>query len=571
MASLERYLPTLNEFEAASIGGGRSSAELKNLTLRPFKVRVPAHPHMLLPGLVQHAYPAAPDLRLRRSAYLSARKTSCSLNDPETPPGAKLKLVSRYGDAAALDIDTILTYGRPRAMALDLVNGASMLELCFGIKVQDSLRKKFASRLGLAGGTAALEVSRIVDLRDNMAAKAAVLSNPYVDPQDRRLLWFRLQSVPDWKIPLVHANASTTLYPVNRLWLLALDCTDGKYKKRIDLTSVPGLWPEGSPKSLKSGSLDHGFEALPSDSAFLVHVHWGDLGPMAPTADWLLNSNAVVRIDRKSGTVTEGPGLTADFHMQYLGGAPVPLGTSIGDSFFVVAPGRKPQDEEFSTSKLLWQVRPDGTLKQLTKPGRRPEQSPFDAEDREIGVLRNDNGRLLVGDQAGHYGYYNPETELWEAAGEAGDMAKRAFDAERANLHAMIFPQHILQMNDGSEDVAFDSQHPKPGCLNLAWKGRRLELPVSTKVPDSYAATFSMGATSATTEKVETLQEMITRGRWVTVILNQTEEHLVLGLCKADTARYTYQQQYHRCLPFVWLLEKDKLRDAIRKLDSSDR
>jgi len=41
----------------------------------------------------------------------------------------------------------------------------------------------------------------------------------------------------------------------------------------------------------------------------------------------------------------------------------------------------------------------------------------------------------------------------------------------------------------------------------------------------------------------------------------------VLGMCPVENARHSYQQMHHRCLPFLWLLEKDQLRAAIRKLD----
>jgi hypothetical protein len=61
---------------------------------------------------------------------------------------------------------------------------------------------------------------------------------------------------------------------------------------------------------------------------------------------------------------------------------------------------------------------------------------------------------------------------------------------------------------------------------------------------------------------------MITRGQYVTVILNQTEEHLMLGLCLKDTARYERDKPLHRCLPFLWMLEKNQLREAIRKMES---
>ena len=165
---------------------------------------------------------------------------------------------------------------------------------------------------------AALEVTRIVDVRGTMADKAAVLSNPFVDPLDRKLLWFLLQSVPDWNIPpdwvLSPNSREPTYYPVNRPWLLAVDCSDGKYRQRIDLAASPGLWPRSSPKSLQWGSIDYGdwrhcVEIFASDSAFLVHVLWGNLSNAPSTLEWRLNANTVVLIDRRSGKVTEIPGL----------------------------------------------------------------------------------------------------------------------------------------------------------------------------------------------------------------------------------------------------------------------
>ena len=61
---------------------------------------------------------------------------------------------------------------------------------------------------------------------------------------------------------------------------------------------------------------------------------------------------------------------------------------------------------------------------------------------------------------------------------------------------------------------------------------------------------------------------MIASGQFVTVILNQTEEHLILGLCLQGTALYYGDKPLHRCLPFLWMLEKNQLREAIRKLES---
>ncbi|MCX6867742.1 MAG: hypothetical protein NTV46_16300, partial [Verrucomicrobia bacterium] len=189
---------------------------------------------------------------------------------------------------------------------------------------------------------AALEVTRIVDVRGNMADKAAVLTNPFVDPLDRPLLWFLLQSVPDWNIQpnWVPDNNGPppSYYPVNRPWLLAVDCSDGQYRQRIDLAASPGLWPRVSPKSLQWGSIDYGeadhwVEIIASDSAFLVHVLWGNMTWSSQSLEWRLNANTVVRIDRRSGKVTEIPGLPLGFEQG--SGARPPLGTSIGDSFFV--------------------------------------------------------------------------------------------------------------------------------------------------------------------------------------------------------------------------------------------
>ena len=413
---------------------------------------------------------------------------------------------------------------------------------------------------------AALEVTRVVDLRGTMAEKAAVLSHPFVDPLDRKLLWFLLQSVPDWNIQpnWVPGRGEWPLYPVNRPWLLAVDCSDGKYRQRIDLAASPGLWPQGSPKSLQWGSIEygeawHGVEIIASDSAFLVHVLWGNMSRQTPTLEWRLNANTVVHIDRRSGKVTEVPGLPLGIHKG--NGARPPLGTSIGDSFFVVAQGPKPNNTDIK--EYLWHVKPDGSLKQLTQTGRRLEQSPFDAVDANCEIsqlLRNDNGWLVATDQYWrNIGYYNPKDEAWEPVGDAKEAMKQALTAENARIQSIKDVRYILKMNDGTEDVAIETQNPGVGRLVVVRNNKEpRELPVITKIPDSYPATFNNVS----------LQEMITRGELVTVLLNQTEEHLMLGLCLRDTARYYRDKPMHRCLPFLWMLEKNQLREAIRKLES---
>ena len=412
---------------------------------------------------------------------------------------------------------------------------------------------------------AALEVTRIVDVRGNMADKAAVLSNPFVDPLDRKLLWFLLQSVPDWNIPpgwvLDVRGTPPSYYPVNRPWLLAVDCSDGQYRQRIDLAASPGLWPQGSPKSLQWGSIDYGegwhwVEIIASDSAFLVHVLWGNMSRISPSLEWRLNANTVVRIDRRSGKVMEIPGLPLGFEQG--SGARPPLGTSIGDSFFVSARGLKQMNEN-NWDYLLWHVKPDGTLKQLTKTGRRLEQSPLDV-CVVANLARIDKGWLVAADQGwGHIGYYNPKNEVWEPVADENEALKRAMEFEHAKIELLKCPKYILKMNDGTEDVAIDAQNPRVGRLVVVRNNKEpRKLPVITKVPDSYTATYNNIP----------IKDMIASGQFVTVILNQTEEHLMLGLCLKDTARYERENPLHRCLPFLWMLEKNQLREAIRKMES---
>ena len=571
--ALARWVPMIGERDPWLVEGCGFYRSMSPPALRPFTVRCPAHPHLLLPGLVQHAQDT-PDLRLRLSEYIYARDTLRNLNDAQSPAASKQRMITRITDLIAKDLDDAITSGRPRAIAMDMLDGASMVDLCFGLSLHGSIRKKFGPRLGLGGGAATLEATRLVDLRDTMADKAAVLTNLFVDPLDRRLLWFELQSVPGWAMRHENAGDVPRIYPVNRPWLLAFDCAAGEYRQRIDLALSPGLWPQGSPKSLSAGSLEEGCTMLASDSAFLAHVRWGNRSLVPPTVEGYRNANTVVRIDRKSGKVVEVPGLRMGLHSGTGGaGDSIPLGTAIGESFFVVAAPPMANGGSRSAAPVLWHLKPDGTLKQLSKPGRRPEVSPFDATDREIKVIRNDNGRLLVGDGFGNYGYYNPTDEQWEEADNAADAGNRAFAAERDNLHGMIFPQHIMQMNDGTEDVCFYAQKPNSGRLVFcrANSSELREVSVITKVPDSYAATFLIReAVSATPAQSTTLQERIARGEFSTVILNQTEEHLILGLCQKDSVRYSYQTQLHRCLPFLWMLDKDKLRDAIRKLESTE-
>jgi hypothetical protein len=280
------------------------------------------------------------------------------------------------------------------------------------------------------------------------------------------------------------------------------------------------------------------------------------MSEVSSSLKWRLNANTVVRIDRRSGKVTEIPGLPLGFEQG--SGARPPLGTSIGDSFFVSARGLK-QINETDWEYLLWHVKPDGTLKQITKTGRRLEQSPLDV--CEVARLaRIDKGWLVAADQSwGHTGYYNPKDEVWEPVADENEALKRAMEFEKAKRESLEGPKYILKMNDGTEDVAIDAQDPRVGRLVVVRNNKEpRELPVITRVPDSYTASFNNVS----------LKDMIASGQYVTVILNQTEEHLILGLCLKDTALYDLENPLYRCLPFLWMLEKNQLREAIRKMES---
>lgn len=311
-------------------------------------------------------------------------------------------------------------------------------------------------------------------------------------------------------------------------------------------------------------------------TAILVSVYWGghERGNGPRSRQEVHDSLAVVLIDRKSGKSTEVPGLPVGINYGSGGaGDTILLATAVGDSFFALAsPETKENFDDDSIPPCLWQIKPDGTVKMLTKPGRRPELTPFDAIDRSaITALRHDGGRLLVSSRDNHH-YYDPKKETWEAAPPWNKFWKYVGDLDRADLHSSIFPHHILKMNDGGKDVYFDSQSTKSGRLACTRNGGpMLEFPLLCNIPEDYPATFGIGGKSVDgVREAIALKDLIAQGKFHIMILNQTDTYFILGM-SFEGVRHAYQTCVVRGLPFVWMVDKEKIRQAIKTAEETGK
>lgn len=559
------------------IGEGNLSARYDNgvSDLSPLSpnMRVPAHGDLLLAGLLQRPY-AAPDLAFRQAVYLEGEEMVTFELDPKIGRSADYIAFRQRLIGDAID----LAWRNPKASptALDLLEGAGLLDRCLGTNYRRPLEARFAPLLK-KGDVDILTADAVFDLRGQLADKAAFISHPFIEPQNRRILWLQLQPVLDWNTPLENR------FPIGRPWLVAVDCVDRKFVQQIDLAASPGLWPGGSPRTMKQGFLGLTNDTdIASDSAFLLSVYWGDRVDSSGHSTALANrySNTTVTIDRKTGKVTALPKRSGSDLNHGGGGDYLNRATAIGESFFFVSEDER-QDIYDDKRLSLWHLKPDGTLKMLALSGRRPELSPFDALDREIDFLRAAGNRLLVcskgqyGAKQEFYAYYDPKSETWEVVSRDAGM-RRVSEIEVANYNTMIFPHNMLKMQGAGANILFFAYEPKSGCLTFQRGNnpQRHDLPVALKVPESYQATFNFNkvvAGQTPQEPTVGVADALAKGKFTTVVLNQTDQYLILGLTVHPKPSWDYQTSDYQCLPFLWYVSKDKALAAIRRLESGNK
>lgn len=533
---------------------------------------------MPLPSVV-----AAPrncvDIRYRLRAYLNARRhlQLVSANDAEWRRAYALL-------AAFSDRISNLTAVGAKASCFDLLHEtlreidgmfATRMAADLADELRDARPKESIHSFGKSEGFR-------VAVRDN-AIKAEAFAFPAremgdehvfmiahaVDPKDRHLLWLVLQPLTEKDLVLHGENGAKQYerFTLEQPSLLGVDCRTGTVVRRINL--IQAAFGGNAPVSSRVWGVGSAIEKhiAFSDEALLVVLCW-DIGKERQTRALMLRRDdmAVIQnmrlVDIASGTPEEARG--PDF-------------AGCGRDFFLLG-----RDSGKVSNNSIWRLSPGVAPLRLNLPGRRPPESPFDAEDRNPKILRVDGHKVVVASSWAHYATFDPASGRWDESMAMDTSTFHRYD-ETLNTrayHAMLYPHHVLQLNSGSAGRFAPPRHAEPGVLIFGMSGKTVRLPVNLAVeapdkrifqisplPKTPIANFKEHLVRYPPETV-TIRDVARSDMVRPAILNQTEEHLILGSYLDIEGAQGIHFNSYEYLPFLWRIPKAEASSyLLRQID----
>ena len=536
-----------------------------------------------------------PDMWFRLETYTVARRILARACDKNSPKWQQH--VAGYMSLFNSDLNALVARNAPGEAFDRLREGASLLDATYQTdyvsQLQpklDQLRPKSAGEVFGSKGQfpilnfeGMMDTKLLADIRSGVTDQPAMITHTMVDPRNRHLLWLILQPYQDWDFKLQEPwTSGTARFVARQPWLLAIDCRDGHTVHKINLATIPGLWSQSPPETMTITNFNDAIARgmIANDTHLLLQVRWGRV-PDAPGQPYPPDITSLVSINRATAEVQVMPQKMRidDCAMLDTYGNRCPAATGVGDSFYVIQSikpeGNMPEGNK-PEGNMLWQIQPGKEPKALTKSGRRPEQSPFDAEDRRIGLLHPDEGRLLALSSWDHLAYYNPALARWEdaPARSADEWRDYAQGIERNLFQSTLFPHHRFQLDDGMEGAFEGPSTTVTGRLPFQYSDlRKGHLPVRMRVPETYRARFQVDHEVGLGQRQPAEYEWIhvadlARSNMVTpAVLNQTDDFFVLGTRLASGGQH-YTGKSRPYLPFLWILNKKEAAAAMKRVQA---
>jgi hypothetical protein len=556
---------------------------------------VPSHGDLFIPALVQSPE-SCPDMCVHHSFYRSFRgKWFASYQNVQEMD------TIRRGIALSLDrrINETAAKGLGATAWDDILSGVRLLDKTLGVTFADDLEPRIAKlrpqgpvgsfgskgQFPILSFEGTVDTRLLADVRRGATEHPAMITRSMIDPKNHHILWLALQPYQEWDLkldePLLDAKYRQENLPdwgsdippitARQPWLVAIDCRDGRTIHQINLATIRGLWSQDPPETMPIDEFGRPFVLgmFTNDTHLLVQIRWGKL----PFSEKKRFETALLSINRETGEIQKLPRDIKALCDPLPKNIALPYAVAgVGDSFFVLERHYEPLYEaDDHNRQMLWQFKPGAEPKLLTQSGRRPEESPFDARDQKIRLIRADGGRLLVASSWDHFAYYDPSQEKWQDAPvhSDGDWQEHVRNIDNSTLRTTLIPYNPFGDTAGGKDAyqfGLDKEIT-PGRLKFKiGGGPLLQLPVSLKVPDSYRARFQFNSDPAEykvqlpTDPYEwiTTADVARSNRVVPAILNQTDEHFVLAMrwVAVPNRMIHIEASNPPCLPFLWILDK---------------
>jgi len=546
----------------------------------------PPHGEIFIPSLIQS--PAAvPDMIFRHGIYQTFRNVlfaaTHSTNFSYFPPRKNLDY--------AIDekLKWIVSAGLGAPALDDVLAGVGLLDRTYGVTLGADFEPKIAKlrpqgqpgsfgskgQFPILNYEGTVDTKLLIDVRNGVTDQPAMITHAMIDPTNHHILWLALQPYQDLDFrlqePCPSCGSGYTIPPfeVAQPWLVAIDCRDGSTLRKINLATIPGLWSQAPPTTMYLEEFGQSFLTgiFANDTHLLVQIFWGR--PSGTPVQQRSSMNALVSINRLTGEVNKHLVDTCLLNTQLVAtnGSDQPAVVGIGTSFFVAEKWDAP---------ILSQLIPGRVPKLLTQSGRRPEESPFDREDRKIALLRNDHGRLLVASSWEHFAYYDPAKQHWDDAPKrsAAEWRSYVLEIDRNAYWARYAHYQFKPANGDADACQFDYRDEATQPARLKFQigdGPMSYLPVRMSIPDSYRARFQVASDGGVALKNPAdrkyewinIADMARSSMAIPAILNQTENHLVLATRVTSGIHVSATEPTY--LPFLWIMNKSEAQAAMNR------
>lgn len=482
-------------------------------------------------------------------------------------PMQEIKSLTKRRSSAA-DFDLLMT----AALETDAIYGtsiASTLEAPLrNARPKDTPQDSFGTNGGfrVAVKSDALPGEILTNLRAEFPESQPVIVLQAVDHHDRNLLWLVVSPVAEKEIALHEYPRrwnNSDRFPCRQPWLLGIDCSDGSIVRRINL--IKAAFGESAPEQAMFQSINclipH--HLVFNDEGLMLLLVWPEQGR---------NVRRALAIRRADGGVIHSMAID-NVHEDHPLGRIQPAMVGLDRDFYLLA-----CDLAESKHYKIWRLPAGGKPVTLNTPGRRPVETPFDATDRNPNLLQVDAGKILVASSWNHHAYFDPATSSWSQPNDrnADAFLLHARRLDRQAYHATLYPQHILPLHDGCGGRFAPPSDSEAGAL-IYYKNASLplRLPLSLPVDPADASTFRISP-MPTTRVIDldshlklhmpesvTIQHLARSDMARPAILNQTDEHLIVGLYLAVPNASGIGFWSREYLPYLWKIPKSAIQQRL--------
>lgn len=405
----------------------------------------------------------------------------------------------------------------------------------------------------------------ILDLRTIDKNKPGIFTLPTFDSSNRNHMWVYYQPYENKPFIDNELGFSRPVPHRRQPWLIRFNVTSGEISTRVNLSTEPGLEP-GSAAITSKGNLHLSTEFIEqTNDQILTFIKWPGINKEHAKV-----KESAVLINKSDGHIIPLskpviPVRQINMTISRHGSRAV---AAVNNDFFFLHQANETNPDyrpKRNNTLEIHRISPTGNISQLTKLGRRPFLTPFDSRDRAPQMIVSDSNRLFVMHDWNHIGRYDPNSDSWIMDNRPLSKKERVADHLVASeFRSHIFPHHkIINRNENNKSYLIkwnETYFNKLAVKNS--ENLEFTVPIALEIPDDFydqpvfADVIRDPENFYTNINYGNYRQQYPEGKYHIIVLNQTENDLILGLKVGSGFSWSLGKRRGRFLSLIWALPK---------------